>query len=170
MFHRQAFPVEHETGSDAESEKAWNSDYTGTMYARNTGHDVPVQPVSGPFYGVNSARYNGADIEPIPITPVRGQNWPGMQIQLRNGWGTTSFGKKLSYDDYLRLLTDSATKNRSYLLPNPSGLGPSAQRPGPAASNVQSMISNTTGAQPTSPGGPGFLAPGVNLTGRRYYG
>jgi hypothetical protein len=166
---RWNYNTNHETGSDAEYGGSWNGDYTGAQYC-DAGHEVPVQTVASAFYGVNAARNNGADIEPIPITPVRQQNWPGMQIQLRNGWGTTSFGRKLSYDNYLRLLTDSATKNRHYLLPNPSGLGPAAQRPGPAPGNVQSMIATTAGAQPQTPGGPGFLASGVDLTGRNYYG
>lgn len=159
--------VEHETGS--ENEGHWDSDYRGSMY-NEAGHSVPVQTVGAPFYQVNPARWNGADIEPIPITPVRGQNWPGMQIQLKNGWGQTSFGHKLSYDDYLRLLTDSATKNRNYLIPNPSGLGPNAQRPGPAPSNVTQLISNSSGRQAPSPGGPGMLGGNVDLSGRTYFG
>jgi hypothetical protein len=160
---------EEDTGSESEYKGAWGAEYTGA-YQGDEGHPIPVGTVATPFYQVNPARWNGADREPIPITPVRGQNWPEMQIQLRNGWGTTSFGKKLSYDSYLRMLTDSATKNRKYLIPNPSGLGPHAQRPGPAPANVQSLINNSSGAQPDAPGGPGFLAGNVNLTGRTYYG
>lgn len=159
---RWNYEANHETGSEAE--QTWDSENTGAGY--DGGHSVPVFP----GYGVNPARANGADIEPIPITPVRGQNWPEMQIQLRNGWETTSMGKKMAYDDYLRLLTDSSTKNRHYLIPKPSGLGPAAGRPGPAPGNVQSMINQGPGAQPSAPGGPGFLASGVNLGGRRYYG
>jgi hypothetical protein len=156
----------HETGSDAETGESWNGDYTGAMYPHGTGHLNYVFP----GYGVNPARNNGADIEPIPITPVRKQNWPEMQIQLKNGWGALSFGRKLSYDDYLRLLTDSATKNRSYLIPQPSSTGRTPVKGGPAPGNVNSMIAMTSGNQPSTPGGPGFVAGNVNLSGRTYYG
>ncbi len=146
-----------QNGQDGES-----SDYSGGTVPGNT-----VAFFAG--YGVNPARSNGEDIEPIPITPVRGQNWPEMQVQLCNGWDKTNYGKKMSYDDYLRLLTDSSTKARTYLIPQPAGIS-GAQRPGPAPANVDSMINLTSGAQPLSPGGPGFLAAGVDLGGRRNYG
>jgi hypothetical protein len=162
-FHKQ---VNHETGSDSEVGESWAGDYTGAIYSDNTGHELYV--FKG--YGVNEARYNGADVEPIPITPVHGQNWPGMQLQLKNGWGALSFGRKLSYDDYLRLLTDSATKNRNYLIPHPAGIGPAAVNPGPAPGNVNAMIAASSGAQPSTPGGPGFVAANVNLSRRGYYG
>ena len=152
----------HETGSDSES--SWGAEYNQNV-APAPGNTVAF--FAG--YGVNPARNNGEDVEPIPITPVRGQNWPEMQVQLRNGWETTCMGKKLSYDDYLRMLTASSEKSRTYLIPSPSGLG-QANRPGPAPSNVQQLIDQSSGAQPTSPGGPGFLAGNVNLGGRRYYG
>lgn len=158
-----------ETGSDAESSGAWDGDYTGVpSIDGNYGHPIPTGTVARPFYGVNPARNNAADLEPVPITPVRGQNWPGMQIQLKNGWGQTSFGKRLNYDDYLRLLTDSSTKNRRYLIPSRSGYVQKGG--GPAPSNVSQMVQNTAGAQPNAPGGPGFIAAGVNLSGRTYYG
>jgi hypothetical protein len=163
-FRRQ---VEAETGS--ESEESWQGEYSGTMY-QHEGHGVPVGTIAVPFYSPNPARNNGADLEPVPITPVRGQNWPGLQIQLKNGWGQTSFGHKLSYDDYLRLLTDSASKNRKYLIPHPAGIGPNALKPGPAPANVNQLIQNSAGSQPTAPGGPGMIASGVNLSGRTYYG
>jgi hypothetical protein len=162
------FQTNHETGSESPAGGAWSAEYTGTDAQGAEGHTIPVGTVATPFYGVNPARNNGADLEPIPITPVRGQNWPEMQIQLRNGWELTSMGKKLAYDDYLRLMTDSATKSRSYLIPSRSGY---VQRgAGPAPSNVTQMINQTSGAQPQSPGGPGFLAADVNLSGRTYYG
>jgi hypothetical protein len=169
-FRNKRVDTSHETGSDAEFGESWEGDYTGAMYAGNPGHPVLTFPVSGPFYGVNPARYNGADIEPVPITPVRGQNWPEMQIQLKNGWGSLSFGKKLTYDDYLRLLTDSATKNRSYLIPSPSSIGNAQVKGGPAPGNVNAMIAASSGSQPSTPGGPGFVAQSVNLSGRTYYG
>jgi hypothetical protein len=154
----------HESGSEAEYKGASGTDYddNNPQYPGNT-----VAFFAG--YGVNPARSNGEDLEPIPITPVRGQNWPGMQIQLRNGWETTCYGKKLAYDDYLRMLTDSSTKGRSYLIPRGSGIG-QANRAGPAPANVQSMIDTSSGAQPNSPGGPGFVASGVDLGKRRNYG
>lgn len=152
-----------EFGSDADGSNATDSlENDGA----SNGHQLPIFV----GYGVNSARMNGADLEPVPITPVRGQNWPEMQIQLSNGWQHTNMGKRQSYDSYLRLLTDSSTKQRHFLIPHPSGLGPHAQRSGPAPSNVQQMIDQTSGSQPNTPGGPGFLASGVNLGGRRYYG
>ncbi len=124
----------HETGSDSES--SWGAEYTGA--GGTPGNKVAV--FLG--YGVNPARGNGEDVEPIPITPVRGQNWPEMQIQLRNGWETTCMGKRLDYDDYLRMLTASSEKSRTFLLPS-SGIG-RAQNPGPAPSNVQQMIDQTS--------------------------
>lgn len=160
--------VEHETGSEAE--ESWRGEYDGAMYDRQDGHPVPVGTIAVPFYSPNPARNNGADLEPIPITPVRGQNWPGMQIQLKTGWGGLSFGRKLSYDDYLRLLTDSATKNRHYLIPQPSSAGRAGHVPGPAPANVNQMIMNSAGSQPSAPGGPGMIASGVNLSGRTYFG
>jgi hypothetical protein len=153
----------HEFGSDAEGSNTTDSLENMTPMPGRTNWLFPG-------YGVNSARSNGADLEPVPITPVRGQNWPGMQIQLSNGWQHTNYGKKISYDGYLRLLTDSSTRSRRYLTPKPSGLGPNATHSGPAPSNVQQMINQTSGAQPDSPGGPGFLSGNVDLGGRRYYG
>ncbi len=156
----------HETGSDA-PESSWSSEYTGSEYAGSrAGNTNKLAVFLG--YGVNPARNNGEDIEPIPITPVRYQNWPEMQIQLCNGWDKTNYGKKMSYDDYLRMLTASSEKSRNFLLPS-SGVGHAAN-PGPAPSNVQSMIDTTSGNQPQSPGGPGFMAGHVDLGGRRYYG
>jgi len=158
-----------ETNSDAAVGNAWQSDFTGSEYC-DAGHSIPVGTWSVPFYTPNPARNNGQDIEPVPITPVRQQNWPEMQIQLKNGWGSTSFGKKLAYDDYLRMLTDSATRTRRYLIPNPAGIGPNAVNPGPSPANVNQYIQNTAGSQPTAPGGPGFIASGVKLNGIAYYG
>lgn len=148
-----------ESGSDAQG--SWQSDYNETP---GIGRQIPIFV----GYGVNPARNNGADIEPIPITPVRGQNWPEMQIQLNNGWSKTNYGKRISYDQYLRLLTDSSTKSRRYLIPSRSGNVQFGG--GPAPANVQSMVNTTSGAQPNSPGGPGFIASGVDLSGRRSYG
>jgi hypothetical protein len=168
---RWAYPqnVQHETGSDSYVCGANDADDVGAQYSE-AGHSVPVGTVATAFYGVNPARNNGADIEPIPITPVRSQNWPGMQIQLRQGWELTNYGRIMSYDTYLRLLTDSATKGRNFLIPSPSSLGNSQVAGGPAPGNVDQMIQQSAGSQPSTPGGPGFLASGVNLSGRNFYG
>ena len=119
-----------------------------------TGHALYVFP----GYGVNQARNNGADLEPIPITPVKHQNWPEMQIQLDNIVGRLNFGRKMSYDDYLRLLTTSNEKAQSYLSPGPKGVALGNQRIGPSPLNVQSQAQNGPGSQPSNPGGPGQLA------------
>ena len=154
-----------ETGS--ESATSWQAEDVDR--GKRGGHPVPVQTVARPFYGVNPARMNGSDIEPIPITPVRGQNWPEMQIQLRQGWELTNYGKKMTYDDYLRLLQE-AHSNRAHAGSGQfANAGPNV-RQGPSPYNVQSMIDTTSGAQPNSPGGPGFLANSVDLRGRSYYG
>ena len=121
-----------------------------------------------PGYGVNQARNNGADLEPIPITPVKYQNWPEMQIQLQNGWSLTNFGKKISYDDYLRLLTSSNEMARSYLSPGTKGVALGNQRIGPSPLNVTAMAQSGPGAQPQSPGGPGQTVGSVTNGG--YYG
>jgi hypothetical protein len=118
-----------------------------------------------PGYGVNPARLNGADREPVPISPVHGQSWPGMQVQLRNGWGITSFGRRLTYDDYLRMLTaatgNAPGKPRS-ILP-----GQGAQHmQGPGAKQYMNSLPQAN----TTKGGVGLLAPGVDLGERRYYG
>lgn len=119
-----------------------------------------------PGYGVNRARYNGADIEPIPISPVRGQQWPGMQIQLSNGWMRTNYGQKLRYDDYLRLLRVENGRAGTRILP---GQGRQVMQ-GPGANQTQQMMMATAGSQPRYGQGVGVLADGVDLTGRRYYG
>lgn len=111
-----------------------------------------------PGYGVNQARNNGTDLEPIPITPVKHQNWPEMQIQLSNGWALTNFGRKISYDDYLRLLTSSNEKSRSYLTPGKKGTAGGNIQIGPSPLNVQANAQTGPGSQPSNPGGPGQLA------------
>lgn len=153
MFKRTAYPQNYaDTGDET---KRWPAEQGPH------GHTIP-QFVG---YGVNPARNNGADLEPIPITPVRKQNWPEMQVQLLNGWQLTNMGKRITYDDYLRMLSKSEP-NKQYLIPSKSG----NVRTGPAPANVQSMIDTTSGSQPNSPGGPGFMAADLNLSGRRYYG
>jgi hypothetical protein len=119
-----------------------------------------------PGYGTNAARYNGADLEPIPISPVRGQNWPEMQIQLSNGWMRTNYGKKLAYDDYLRLLRAENGTAGTRVLP---GQGRQVMQ-GPGASQTQQFMMQSAGNQPRSPGGTGMIAEGVDLSNRRFYG
>lgn len=120
-----------------------------------------------PGYGVNPARNNGTDIEPIPITPVKHQNWPEMQIQLSNGWMNLNFGRKMSYDDYLRLLTSSNEKGRAYLSPGTKGVAGGNVRIGPSPLNVAAMAQSTAGAQPSNPGGPGTTN---GITNGGFYG
>jgi hypothetical protein len=144
-------------GSDARGHRSPDA-YSGP------GHELYVFP----GYGVNQARNNAADLEPIPITPVKHQNWPEMQIQLSNGWALTNFGKKLSYDDYLRLLTSSNEMARSYLSPGTKGTALGNQRIGPSPLNVQANAQAGPGSQPSNPGGPGQLV--GSLGNRRYYG
>jgi hypothetical protein len=156
----------HETGSDAQP--AWTSD--NVDYGQRNGHQIPAQTVAVPFYGVNPARNNGADIEPIPITPVRGQNWPEMQVQLKNGMeGKAHQGNKLTYDDYLRLLNEAHPNTAHASSTSFASRGGNVQQ-GPSPYNVGSMIQTTAGAQPNAPGGPGFLAGNLNLAGRTYFG
>lgn len=129
-----------------------------------TGHPLYVFP----GYGANSARMNATDIEPIPITPVKHQNWPEMQIQLDNAVGKLNFGRKMSYDDYLRLLTSSSEKARSYLTPGRNGVPAGNVRIGPSPLNVQANAQTGPGAQPSNPGGPGQMAGAFTNGG--YYG
>lgn len=128
------------------------------------GHPLYVFP----GYGVNQARNNAADLEPIPITPVKHQNWPEMQIQLDNIVGRLNFGRKMSYDDYLRLLTSSNEKARSYLTPGNRGVAGGNIRVGPSPLNVQANAQAGPGSQASNPGGPGQLAGSFSNGG--YYG
>lgn len=128
------------------------------------GHPLTVFP----GYGVNGARLNAADIEPIPITPVKHQNWPEMQIQLSNGWALTNYGRKMSYDYYLRLLTTSSEKGRSYLAPGNKGVALGNQQIGPSPLNINANIAAAAGSQPSNPGGPGQIM--TALGNRGYYG
>jgi hypothetical protein len=131
-----------------------------------SGDGHPIYPFPG--YGVNLARLNAADLEPIPITPVKYQNWPEMQIQLLNGWAGTNWGRKIAYDDYLKQLTTSSEMARSYLAPGRNGVALGNQRIGPSPLNVTQWMQAGPGSQPQAPGGPGQLAGA--LGDRRYYG
>jgi len=116
----------------------------------------PKHMVVFPGYGVNPARANGADIEPLPINPVHGQSWPGMQVQLSNGWMRTCYGRRLSYDDYLRLLRAENGIAGVRTLPG-QGLQ-RIQGPGPAQISTSFIVPSATVS-----GGVGQLADGVVL-------
>ncbi len=122
---------------------------------------VPKHLVVFPGYGVNRARANGADIEPVPISPVHGQSWPGMQVQLLNGWGQTNFGRRMTYDDYLRLLRGEAGQAGVRQLPGRQ------QIQGPGASQVSSTWVPTN---QQSSLGVGMVAANVDLSQRSFYG
>lgn len=107
-----------------------------------------------PGYGVNTARLNGADFEPVPIRPVQHQNWPEMNVQLFNGWSKITTNKYV-YDNWLRLLSNRDSGFTKQVLPS------GAPNRGPSPYNVQNFFNRTAGMQPTNPGGPGFILPGI---------
>lgn len=100
-----------------------------------------------PGYGVNLARLNGADIEPIPVKPVQHQN-QGWLPQLFNGYQSITT-HKYPGDHYLRMLSHMQP-GQNYR--NLNG-GPLV---GPSPSQVTDMYGRSAGQQPTAPGGPGF--------------
>jgi len=124
-----------------------------------------------PGWVTNDARNNGADINPLPIVPLHYGNWAALQVQLKNGLELSTFGNKDSYTQYLklnRLLYSSATSNSKQarqILPSfhPAG---NIQ---PSSVQLASMI--TAGApNADNTGGTGQLAPGIDLSARKYYG
>lgn len=140
-----------------------NGEYNGG----NVGHPI----VYWPGWEMNPARYSDqTDIMPLPIQPQHGRAWQMLQPQLSNGWQDTNYGKRMAYDDYLRLLSSSNSGPG-----NPPPLPGQGQQPmgSPMPSRIQQqqMISiNTPDLATAQTGGTGMLAPGVNLSGRRYYG
>lgn len=131
------------------------------------GHPI----VYWPGWITNPARYSDQpDIMPLPIVPVRHQTWTFYQPQLSNGWQQTNYGLRMSYDDYLRLLSSSAS-GPGYPPPMPGqGLQPQGSAM-PSQLQQQQMISaNAPLLANNQQGGTGVLAPGVNLAGRTYYG
>lgn len=106
-----------------------------------------------PGYGVNHARLNGQDLEPIPVRPVQKQN-QGWLPQLHNGYcKITTF--KFAGDHYLRMLSHRQPGQ------NFKGLPSGNVKIGPSPANVQKFYDQTAGSQPTNPGGPGFVLPGI---------
>jgi len=138
-----------------------NTDYLG----KPVGNPV----VKWPGWVDNDARYSvQTDINPMPIVPVHFQNWPDMQYQLSNGWQFTNYGQRMPYDDYLRLLYSSmSTPGAPAPMPG-EGLQPQ-QKSMASQKQIQNAIVAAQGS-PASPGGTGIIAPGVNLSNRRFYG
>lgn len=136
------------------------TDYHGGAKIGNPVYDWPG-------WQDNDARYSvQTDINPIPIVPVHFQQWPGMQPQLSNGWQNTNYGKRDSYDDYLRLLY-STTSYPKPPKPMPYTAGSPTTVANPSQLQQQSLMPNQVNL-----GGTGVLAPGVaaGLSQRRYYG
>lgn len=121
-----------------------------------------------PGWVTNQARNNGADVNPLQIVPLHYGNFAAYQTQLFNGLQLSDFGLKNSYQGYLSKLYSSAsmnTKGQRQTLPSvhPSALSP------PSQVELAQMV---TAAAPneSNTGGTGQLAPGVDLTNRRFYG
>lgn len=128
------------------------------------GHPVTVWP----GWVTNDARNNGADVNPIQVQPWHYGNFAATQTQLSNGLKDLSFGRRLAYDGYLRMLYSSAsmdTKHKRQILPT---IHPSAVVQ-PSQIQLAQMV---TAAAPYSDntGGTGQIAPGVDLSRRTYYG
>jgi hypothetical protein len=123
-----------------------------------------------PGWGINPARWSGADEYPDPVPPKHYSNFTATQTQLLNGLQRSTFGRYDSYYDYLRAINSSAvnagSKNQKQL--PPYGIQPAAVVQ-PSGVQLQQMIAaGAPGAVPS--GGVGTLAPGVNLSNRRFYG
>lgn len=130
-----------------------------------SGHPI----VFWPGWIDNTARRSPqTDVQPLPVQPVHFQAWPANQVQLSNGWQQTNYGKRMSYDDYLRLLSSS---NSGPGAPKPlPGQGQQPQGGAiPSRVQLQNAIALNTPADNGNLG-TGILGPGVNLSGRRYYG
>lgn len=115
------------------------------------------------------------DVNPLPIEITRAPIWEFVQPQLSNGWQQTNYGLRASYDDYLRMITasNSGPNYPHGRPPTPlpgQGLAPTGY---PSPSDIQLANGISRNAPPTTTnlnGGTGLLAPGVNLSGRGYYG
>lgn len=142
-----------------------HSDYNN---GKNQTHPVIVWP----GWQDNDARYSvQTDVNPVPISPVHFQSWPGIQVQLLNGWELTNYGKiSVPYNSYLQKAGGGSATYPKAPKPLPGqGYQPQGNNP---PSQIQ--LTNQMMAQ-TNQQGMGFtgaLGPGVQeaLAGRRYYG
>lgn len=122
---------------------------------KNVGNPVIIWP----GWVTNDARNNGADVNPIPIVPWRHGNAAATQVQLSNGWQNTSYGKRLSYDSYLRLLYASNSSDQKRF-PGISNTPTSNVQP--SSRQLASMNRPSTSTQ----SGAGRIANGVDISGR----
>ncbi len=144
-----------------------NSDWNG---GKNKGHGHPGNIFNG--YVNNDARYSGqTDVNPVPITPVHYQGWPGVQVQLSNGWQMTNYGLIVTpYNSYLHKAGGGSATYPKANKPLPGqGQQPQGNKP-PSQIQLNNMMTGMTNQQGV--GATGGLAPGVQaaLTARRYYG
>lgn len=144
---------------------AFHSDYND---GKNKTHPVIVWP----GWRDNDARYSvQTDINPVPISPVHFQSWPGMQVQLLNGWELTNYGGiAVPYNHYLQKAGGGSGTYPKAPKPLPGqGLQPQGNSP-PSQLQIQNAL--TAQSNQNGVGFTGALAPGVQeaLAGRRYYG
>jgi hypothetical protein len=144
-----------------------NSDWNG---GRLQGAGHPANIFTG--YVNNDARASEQiDINPVPVVPVHFQGWPGIQVQLLNGWELTNYGKiAVPYNNYLQKAGGGTGTYPKAPKPLPGqGLQPQGNSP---PSQVQLNNSMSLNANQQGTGATGNLAPGVQsaLTARRYYG
>jgi hypothetical protein len=136
------------------------SDY----HPSQVGHPVVIWE----GWGTNPARNNGADIYTMPIQPQHYSNFTATQTQLFNGLQLSNFGRRDSYDNYLRAIQSSAvnagSKNQKQLFP---GFQP-AGTPQASAKQLNQMIQDGA-PKATGDGGVGIFAQGVSFV-RSYYG
>lgn len=131
------------------------------------GHPVVIWP----GWVTNEARNNGADINPLPIQPLRFGNFAATQTQLFNGLQLSNFGRRDSYDSYRRAIDSSSvnagSKNQKQLFP---GFQPAGARQASAVQLNQMILNNNPPPpDPSGNSGVGIFAPGVNFN-RTYYG
>lgn len=122
--------------------------------------------VVSPGYLPNEARLSGADIDPVHIVPWRFENFQGYgAVQLHNGWDLTSYGRKDQQMTYRSLLSSSQTgPGHNFVLPGQK------QQPHNKAMPSQLRLQRMEVPASSRDSDTGFLAPGVNLSRRRFYG
>lgn len=145
---------------------AENSDYLG----KNVG--TPV--ILFPGYVDNDARYSPqTDINPVPVVPVHFQQWPGMQVQLLNGWELTNYGKiitEVPFGAYNQKAGGSSATFRKSSPPLPGqGQQPQGNMP---PSQIQLANSMMNGANQQGLGATASMSDNVMaaVASRRYYG